>query len=150
MIHRSWLIFSLLFIVSVNTYSQSSGFGVGVMIGEPTGISLKNWISGTTALDVGVAWGFDKKGAFHVHSDYLIHDYELIKTSHGRLPVYYGIGGRILLTSDSRVGIRWIVGLDYMFRKTPIDIFFEVVPIFDLVPGTEFSFNAGLGFRYYL
>ena len=140
----------LLLILSGNTYSQSKGFGVGVILGEPTGISLKNWISQSTAFDAGIAWGFGRKGALHVHADYLIHEYEVIKTNHGRLPIYYGVGGRILLSGDSRVGVRGVVGLDYMFESIPLDIFFEVVPIFDLVPRTSFSFNAGLGCRYFL
>ena len=59
MLRRSLLI--LLFILTSRAFSQSSGFGIGVIIGEPTGISLKHWMSQTTALDAGVAWGFDRK-----------------------------------------------------------------------------------------
>ena len=36
------------------------------MLGEPTGISLKNWISETNAWDAGVAWGFGKNGAIGI------------------------------------------------------------------------------------
>jgi hypothetical protein len=140
----------LLFVLSSQIFSQSSGFGVGIIIGEPTGISLKNWTSQRTAIDAGVAWGFGRKGALHLHADYLIHEYELIKTNYGQLPIYYGIGGRILLSGDSRIGVRGVVGLDYMFEKVPLDIFLEIVPIFDLVPSTELGFNAGIGIRYFL
>ena len=150
MFKKSILIIILLFIITENRYSQSNGFGIGVMIGEPTGISLKNWISKTKALDAGIAWGFGRNGALHFHADYLIHEYGLIKTNHGQLPLYYGIGGRVLLSSDPRIGIRGVVGLDYMFESVPVDIFFEIVPIFDIVPATELGFNAGLGIRYFL
>jgi len=38
---------------------QTSGFGVGVILGEPTGISVKNFISRSTAVDGALAWSFD-------------------------------------------------------------------------------------------
>ena len=150
MFRKSFLLFLMLFILTGYSHSQSSGFGIGIMIGEPTGINLKNWMSESAAIDAGIAWGFGRKGAFHVHADYLIHEYNLININHGRLPIYYGVGGRILLSSDSEVGIRGVVGLDYMFENAPVDIFLEIVPIFDLVPATELSFNAGIGVRYFL
>jgi hypothetical protein len=141
---------AILFVLTANTYSQSSGFGLGIVIGEPTGISLKNWMSKGNAWDAGVAWGFGRKGALHVHADYLLHEYEIIKIAKGRLPLYYGVGGRVLFANDSHIGVRGVVGLDYMFDRLPVDIFLEIVPIFDLIPSTDFSFNAGLGFRYFL
>jgi len=119
------------------------------MIGEPTGISLKNWISQTNAWDAGIAWGFGNEGAFHLHGDYLWHKFNLIHVDKGRLPLYYGVGARLLFAHDFRLGIRGVIGLDYLFSDVPIDIFLEIVPIFDLAPRTEFSFNGAFGFRYF-
>jgi hypothetical protein len=39
--------------------------------------------------------------------------------------------------------------LTYIFQSAPVDIFFEVVPILDLVPDTEFDLNAALGARFF-
>jgi hypothetical protein len=87
---------TIIFILNTNnTSGQSKGFGAGIMLGEPTGISLKNWISKTNAWDAGVAWGFGENGAFHLHGDYLWHKYDLIKVDKGILPMYYGVGGFI-------------------------------------------------------
>jgi len=132
-----------------NVAGQSHGFGAGIMVGEPTGISLKNWLSKTNAWDAGVAWSFGNNDAFHVHGDYLWHKYDLIKVEKGALPLYYGVGARILFTKDTHLGIRGVVGLDYLFEGLPLDAFLELVPIFDLVPATDFSFNGTLGVRYY-
>ena len=148
MLFRIFLIF--FFILTSFAFSQSSGFGIGIIIGEPTGISLKNWTSQNLALDAGVAWAFGRKGALHIHADYLIHEFEMIETKHGQLPVYYGIGGRVLLASDFRVGVRGVIGLSYLLEEIPLDVFLEIVPIFDLVPRTDLSFNAGIGLRYFL
>ena len=149
MYKRILLLTALIIAITSSASGQSSGFGAGIMIGEPTGISLKNWISKTNAWDVGVAWGFGKHGAFHIHGDYLWHEYDLIKVDTGILPLYYGVGVRVLFADDSHLGIRGVVGLDYLFDGLPLDVFLELVPIFDIVPGTGFSFNGALGIRYF-
>ena len=140
-------LFVLMF--SINSSAQSGGFGAGIMFGEPTGISVKSWLTKSTAWDAGLAWNFGEGGALHVHGDYLIHEYGLIKVSKGQLPLYYGFGARFLLASDTHVGIRGVVGLDYLFSGTPLDIFLEIVPIFDIVPKTNLGFNGALGIRYF-
>ena len=149
MFKRILLITIILTVITTNATGQSSGFGAGIMLGEPTGISLKNWMSTSNAWDVGIAWSSGKHGSFHLHSDYLWHSFNLIKVDKGVLPLYYGVGIRLLFADDSHFGIRGIVGLDYLFDGIPLDVFLELVPIFDMVPGTGFDFNGALGVRYF-
>ncbi len=139
----------LLLIFAFNLYPQDNGFGAGIILGEPTGISLKSWLSPTNAWDAGIAWGLGKDSAFHLHGDYLWHKYGLIKVEKGRLPLYYGVGARLLFASRSHFGIRGVIGLDYLFVSIPLDIFLELAPVFDLAPATELRFNGGLGVRYF-
>jgi len=47
------------------------------------------------------------------------------------------------------LGIRFPVGVAYLFDDAPVDLFLEVAPTLDLVPGTYLDFDAGLGVRYY-
>ena len=65
------------------------------------------------------------------------------------MSLYSGVGGRIHISGNEAVGIRLPVGLSYHFEQAPFELFFEIVPIFDLVPGTAFSGNSGLGARFY-
>lgn len=141
------ILFSLIFITSL--HAQHRGIGLGIIVGEPTGISFKYWTSSTTAFDAALAWSFIDEGAFHIHADYLLHSFYLITVPEGKLPFYYGIGGRLKTSGDTRFGVRVPVGLDYLFQTTPIDIFLEVVPILDLTPKTDFKINAALGARYF-
>ena len=144
------LVFHALLIIFTNvSFAQQSGFGLGVMLGEPTGISTKGWVSGSNAIDGGIAWSFTKKASFHIHADYLMHLYNLINVPKGKLPFYFGIGARVKFSDKTKVGIRIPLGLDYQFAGAPIDIFLELVPILELVPKTEFSFNAALGARFF-
>ena len=126
------------------------GLGLGIILGEPTGVSFKSWLSTTTAFDMAAAWSFVDEDALHLHGDYLIHNYGVFQVSKGYMPFYYGIGARLKTQSnDSRVGIRFPVGVNYLFARDPIDIFFELVPILDVTPSTDFNLNASLGARYF-
>lgn len=145
--------------------AQSTGFGAGLILGEPTGISLKGWISDTRAIDGAVAWSLRDGAYFSIHADYLFHNMELIKLSRGRLPLYYGPGVRIRSWNGNRywdhgrwhaysgsradLGIRFPVGLNYLPENTPVDLFLEIVPTLDLLPSTSFGVFGALGARYW-
>lgn len=146
-IKNSVILFSILFLSVAN--AQSKGIGLGLIVGEPTGISFKYWTGSTTAFDAALAWSFIDEGAFHIHGDYIFHNMRLISVPEGTLPFYYGIGARLKTSHDSRLGVRVPLGLAYLFQNAPIDIFLEIVPILDLTPKTDFSINAAIGARYF-
>ncbi len=132
--------------------NQSGGnFGIGVILGEPTGITPKIWVSGSTSFAAGVAWSFSGNNTMHLHLDYQQHNFNLIRVEKGTMSLYYGIGGRILFREnrDDKVGIRFPLGLNYQFADAPIELFMEVAPVLDLAPSTDFSANGGIGFRYF-
>ena len=137
------------------SHSQSNNFGLGIIIGEPTGLSLKLRLSENTAVDGALGYSFVNQESVHIHGDFLLHDYSLLRVNEGRLPVYYGIGGRIKLknkekgNNDDRIGVRVPLGLAYEFSSRKVDVFLEVVPILDLAPETDASINAAIGVRYY-
>ena len=126
-------------------------FGVGLMIGEPTGLSLKNWTGRTVAFDAALAWSFEGRDGLHFHLDYLWHDFGIFPVEKGWMPPYYGVGGRIRFEEDEdeSFGIRVPLGLAYIFDSRKVDLFVEVVPLLDLAPETDFDANAALGIRYY-
>ncbi len=122
---------------------------LGILLGEPTGISWKYWTTGDAALDLGVAWSFGDGGHFHLHGDYLFHNFDFFDVDSGSLPIYVGIGGRVRIEDDdSRVGLRIALGLEYILESNPISFFFEVAPIVDFLPETEADVNGGIGVRY--
>jgi hypothetical protein len=129
--------------------AQDQDFGLGIIIGEPTGISFKKWTGSTTAIDGAVAWSFSGQDALHLHVDYLIHNFDMITVERGRLPVYFGLGARLKLEDRTIFSVRIPVGVCYLFDKAPLDVFFELVPMFDLVPDTDFKLSGSIGIRYY-
>jgi hypothetical protein len=147
------VLLGVLVVLGSSTVCADNGtLGLGVIIGEPTGISGKLWLSGRTAIDGAVAWSFDKNAKFQVHGDFLVHRFDVIKVEKGRLLLYYGIGGRVKMWEsdhDDNVGIRFPVGLEYLIASTPLDLFLEVVPILDIAPHTDVEFSAAIGMRYF-
>lgn len=130
--------------------AQSTGLGLGIILGEPTGISLKYWTDKTTAFDAAVAWSVGKNGGMHFHGDYLWHNFNLINVGNNQLPVYYGIGFTFGAGGDDpRVGVRGVAGLAYLVTSIPLDIFLELVPVFELSPSTGLGFNGAIGVRYF-
>lgn len=145
--------------------AQSDGFGAGIILGEPTGISLKGWIGNDRAIDGAVAWSLRGGAYFSLHADYLFHNMDLIKLAKGRMPLYYGPGLRLRSWNGGRywdhgrwhygdggrvnLGIRFPVGLAYLPEKAPVDIFLELAPVLDLLPATDFGINGAVGARYW-
>jgi hypothetical protein len=137
--------------------ADGGSFGLGFIAGEPSGLSAKLWMGGNTALDAAAAWSFigntsENSTALDVHADLLFHNFHLINVDRGRLPLYYGIGGRIKFIGDhNRIGIRVPIGLEYIFERNYVDLFLEVVPLFDLTPEPYhgFGINSAIGIRYF-
>ena len=139
--------------ISTSAYARKDGIGLVVIIGDPTGPTFKVWTGPKTAIDGAVAWSLDANEDMHLHVDYLIHDFSVAKVDKGQFPLYYGIGGRIRFhngNQDDQVGVRIPLGMAYLFAKSQLELFFEVVPIVDLAPNTELDFNGGVGIRFYI
>lgn len=126
--------------------------GIGFIAGEPTGLSLKSWTGGGNAFDLGLAWSLGRYDAINIHGDYLWHNYNVFNdVDSGSLPVYFGIGGRVILAeNDALIGARIPVGINYLFDDSPIGLFLEVVPVFNIAPATDFDVDGGIGVRFYL
>lgn len=144
--------------------AQDTGFGLGFIVGEPTGISFKGWVGSNQAIDGAVAWSLGHGNVLNVHMDYLFHNYDLIRVNKGRLPLYYGPGARVRAWQHGEywhhgewhptdghadIAFRFPVGLDYQFENAPLDIFLEAAPTLGVLPATYFGIGAGLGMRYW-
>lgn len=137
---------------SAPTQSYSAGrFGAGLILGEPTGASLKYWLNDTMAWDGAVGWSFYDETDLYLHSDVLWHKFDIVSVPHGKLPLYLGVGGRVKFRDerDDRLGVRVPVGATYMLDNAPVDVFLEVAPVIDFTPSTRGGFTAGIGARFW-
>jgi hypothetical protein len=130
--------------------SMAGKLGAGIILGEPVGASAKYYFSKTLALDAAAGWS-PSKDKFRVHSDILFHNYTLLSKAFEGFPMalYYGAGMKFVFVSDLIMGVRIPVGVLHNFKKTPIDLFFEVVPVVRITPDVKLDLDAGIGARYY-
>ena len=140
--------------VCPQAFGQGKNVGLGIMLGEPTGFSVKVWRDLNTAVDGGIAWSLTDEKHFNVHTDMLWHNWDVLNDAFeldtaGTLPLYYGVGGRLKSEDDTRIGIRFVVGSAFEFSNAPFDIFFEIVPVMDIVPKTELDLNVAIGSRFW-
>jgi hypothetical protein len=132
--------------------------GVGVILGEPTGICARIYIKDDQAIDAAVGSAF-VGGGIQLHADYVFHPYILQERESFTLPFYVGPGIRVIDYRSGRgddygaLGLRGVVGLLFDFKKVPLDVFAEVAIVGEhgLSAGHDFNLtlNAGAGVRYY-
>lgn len=138
----------------------ASGFGVGVVLGEPSGLSARWWLNPSyDALDFAVAYSFDSY--FLVNADYKLHFPSWFRsTLAGRKGVipYFGLGaglgvgrGPANTVGDTRVfvGLRLPIGVHWQIQQSPLAVFFEVAPGLGMAPSTSAFVQIGIGLRYF-
>lgn len=136
------------------------GIGIGIMLGEPTGLNFKLRTVDEQAVAVGAAWSFTDNPSFQFQMDYLLHNFETLYSpgQKNSFVLYYGLGGRVRLKDNSAnknkdnetlIGLRLPLGISYLFRDAPVDFFGELAPILDIVPDTAFGWGAAFGARIY-
>jgi hypothetical protein len=139
-------------------------FGVGIILGEPTGFTAKLYLKDDRAIQAAVGSAFIG-GGLQLHGDYLFHPYVLQNRPSFVLPVYVGPGVRLIdytsgrtdgsgaSTSAFALGARGVVGLLFDFKDVPLDAFIEVAGVleYEFRSGAGFALrlNAGGGARYY-
>ncbi len=145
------IILSAIFFLSLATagLSQGEGLGVGIIVGEPTGVTAKYWLDRTNALDGALAWSFLEDGSLYLHANYIHHHFEVIELSSGEMPLYYGGGLKMKFASDFILGLHVPLGIAYHFEEAPLDVFLEIRPGLNLIPETRFDMSGGIGVRYY-
>ena len=88
-----YIVVLLIVFLAMNVHAaERKKIGIGVILGEPTGITGKFMIDDTNAIDVGAGWETSGDNRLHIYGDYLFHKYDVIEVSKGLLPLYFGIG----------------------------------------------------------
>jgi hypothetical protein len=138
--------------------SEKGTLGVGIILGEPTGITAKLYVKDDQAIQGAVGSAFIG-GGLQLHADYVWHPYILQTRPSFVLPVYIGPGVRVIDYNNGRddssfaLGARLVGGLLFDFRAVPLDAFIEVAAVleyeFGAGHGAGITFNAGAGVRYY-
>lgn len=130
---------------------QRNGLGLGLVVGDATGLSFKRWNGPDTAVQAAVAWDFGgNRDELHLNLDYLNHLPMDQTRQDGLVALYYGAGVRMKThPRDDRFGLRVPLGISFLPARVPVDLFVEIAPTLDLVPRTDLDMGLELGARLY-
>ena len=130
-------------------FAQGRGLGLGLMIGEPTGISVKGWVTNSGAIDLGIGYpSLSNTQGTVLSADYLWHSH--IFRSREYFPLFYGIGGIFGVSSGTDImGARGVLGIAWWPHHSSLDIFFQLQPTLYFKPISQFEFDFGFGVRVF-
>ena len=150
--------------------SGRGGMSVGLILGDPTGLTLRNELGGADAIQAHFGFSSYPGGAVAAMVDWTRDVYDFVNGQTASLLMYLGIGAKAQwftgrdygykhhdhdrFHDDSQFGLggRGLVGLRMPFRNAPFDIFLELAPIGVLlvVPdgGAYYDVDLAVGFRY--
>lgn len=162
----SILLATVLLLISSTTNAiaaDAGNFGLGVILGEPSGLTAKYRVSPKNAFDAGLAFSFNS--FVMVYGDYLWQFRGAFAGKSGErfvreLTPYVGAGLSLFMasaggnrfytgTSTAGLGIRIPLGIEWTPAEPPLGVFVELVPGLGIVPSTFGFFQGGAGVRYY-
>jgi len=155
MMWKRILLLSVFF--SSTLFAAGGNFGIGGIIGQPTGLSFKLKMGQKKAIDGALAIGVipdhsaidGERTRLYFRASHLWLFPDFIPVTNGLLPLYVGAGGRLRAISYFNLGIRGSAGLVYVPATAPIDIFFDIGIIVDFIGKVDTDIDAGFGLRYF-
>ncbi len=158
------ILFATLFIArgTFAAPSSSESFGLGVIFGSPTALTLKSYLQSDRALDFG--FGYSWNHSVVLYSDYLFEFKHAFHSSNktvnewapyvgvGALVGFYDSGHKAVINNNSTSAVfamRIPLGIDWRIPKSPVELFLELVPLIDLIPGLDGDFEGGVGVRVF-
>lgn len=135
---------------SEGEYLGARGLGIGIVVGSVNGLSIKNWVSREHAFQFDLNWDLSY-GALGIGAAYLIHNFSIIEADNNKFPLYFGIKGWADFASGGiTAGIQVPLGISWVPRNAPIDVFAQIEPGISIIPSMRFSPGGGIGIRFWL
>lgn len=161
-----FIVTAIMFAASTQVFSQSIGkgdnFGFGIILGEPTGLTLKVYTEPREALIFNI--GASYFGSPRIDVDYIWH-FEAFNSDVVSLyagpGLVFGIGesngfwykdrGKFYVRDKNQLGlgVRGMFGLNFVPRRTPLEFFLEFGVLLGLAPEFGSAVDAALGMRFY-
>ena len=140
-------------------YAQDYGTAIGLRGGETQGITLKQFVGGSSAFDFILGthhYGLNFTALYEIHS--------LDVFGVDNLALFYGFGGHVGLYSAGNypsywsdysgsatlIGIDGVVGVEYTFDEIPISLSLDIVPSINILPYLGYWQRGALSIRYVL
>ncbi len=130
---------------------QDLNHSLGLILNSPNGLSWKFWVDKQSAFDGALHWDIGTGGSsVYSHIDFLRHYYSKVQVEGGVMPFFWGIGGRLRAGNQDLLGVRFPFGISYLYSPTVFEVFFEIVPFFNIWPDIRTSLDGAIGIRVFL
>lgn len=144
-------VFIIILLTSQLHAADQKKVGIGVVLGAPTGFSLKYWTSQSVAVQGAIGRG---PGGLVVGADYLIHADAFTNRD---FAFFYGPGafvggtwgGPTIGGNDVGFGVRGVFGVNYVVPNHPFEFALEIGPALLLLPTVGMGVEVGFAFRFY-
>jgi hypothetical protein len=142
---------------AAGTAHADQGVGIGLFVGEPTGLDLKLGLGFRSNLDIVIGWDTYKDGRnAYGHVTYLA----TLGVAHGNavsVPFRLGIGGAVYDDGSFDNGVNFAVRapleIGLKFRNAPIELYGEIALKLTLIDDNnnndDVDLDGGIGFRVY-
>lgn len=150
------------------TYANSNGtFGLGLILGEPTGVGGRYWFSEDMAVQ-GVIGGTYRYAGAIVAADLIVGFRRIIPANSSVVRFDLSLGGGALFGlwesgyhchsgpwsvchrhSGFALGARGPATFSAVFEKIQLEAFVEVAPVLLVLPALDLDLEGGIGARYY-
>jgi hypothetical protein len=155
-----WMALASCLFFAFPSFAQKGGgnIGLGIAVGDPTGLTAKFILSQSTAFDLFIGEDFNNgNDDLQIHFDWLYSPAILGRGPGFTVPLYFGLGGVIEIddnnfNDDIDLGFRVPIGVAFLFQQVPLELFVELgleLIIIDNNNNDNVDLDAVVGVRYY-
>ena len=147
------LTLALLMVLALNRASHAEAIGIGLFLGEPSGLDLKVGLGARSSIDIVVGQtSFRDNRTDYLHITYLLTPF----VARGRsvlVPFRIGIGAAAIgvVDDNAHAAVRMPLEIGFRFRRTPLEIYGEIAltGVFVEEDFIRFDVDGGIGVRFY-
>ena len=126
-------------------------FGLGLVLGTPTGLSAEYFIDRANSLHLTLGLDALEGQRLYLSLNWRGYLASLVDGRRVRLPIYVGLGGYVADQELNSFGVRAPLGFSIDFRRNPLNLFFELGAALELTGDESLSARIGgaFGFHFY-
>ena len=151
---RFWLskLLVIISVFSISVFAQSRKMGIGLQIGEPTGLNARYRFAENQAINFGIGYSLIDDG-FSTNGNYLI-----MFTKLGLNPVIPYIGPGLIIQSGKKknvasglfLGPEIKAGGEFFISNSPMSIYLDLTLNAFIIPSGRMSAGIAVGFHYWI
>ena len=137
-----WLLFATAAPTGLHAQGPPGWLGLGLYVGNPTGVTLKLHQRPTLAYTVLAAWDLDDAASLHIHG--------VAERPVDRSPLRLTAGPGLftgLQGADWFMGVSGLLGTNFYQKR--FEVLIQAVPRLRLVPDLRGAWGFGIGLRYF-